>query len=111
MNRSPKPLPPPALWARALYRRERERIARKNWGANARVVLVRMLRRAMVDVDLVQVHRWSRAQQGRAYLWAWAFLNGREDLPPPAFLVTVHTVRCWSESDEAALAARIEALP
>jgi hypothetical protein len=75
------------LWERAMRAREAERAQRRGQGAAARLALVDVLRKAGVQVSLVTVHRWPRERQGEAYLWAIAFLNGREDLPMPGFLV------------------------
>lgn len=75
------------LWSRALYSRALETVKSQNCGARARLVLVELLRSAGHAVSLPTVHRWSRAQQGQAYLWARAFLEGREDLYAPAFVV------------------------
>lgn len=58
-----------------------------NMGARGRLVLVSALARAGHTVALATVHAWSRPDQGAAYLWAMAFLAGREDLPPPWHVV------------------------
>jgi hypothetical protein len=52
----------------------------------ARLALVVILRQAGRPVSLITIHRWSREMQGQAYLWARAFLEGREDVPPPPFV-------------------------
>jgi len=57
-----------------------------NCGERARQALQRVLSRAGVRVGLVEIHTWSREQQGRAYLWAIAFAAGREDIGPPPFI-------------------------
>lgn len=51
--------------------------------ARARLALVEVLHQAGEKVSLATVHTWTRAQQGEAYLWARAYLLGREDLPAP----------------------------
>jgi hypothetical protein len=74
------------LWQRATVRRARE-AAPRNYGARARLVLWRLLADAGHPTSLVTIATWPRAWQGDAYLWAYAFVNGREDMPPPAFLL------------------------
>jgi hypothetical protein len=75
------------LWRRALRARAVERIKEQNRSARSRLALQRLLARAHFDVSLVVIHQWSRPMQGEAYLWALAYVEGREDLPPPGFLV------------------------
>lgn len=58
----------------------------ENRGARARLALQHALRRTGHSVSLVTIHCWTRARQGEAYLWAVAFLEGREDLPAPQFV-------------------------
>ncbi|HTA20267.1 MAG TPA: hypothetical protein VK989_13305 [Polyangia bacterium] len=77
---------PGYLWQRAVDRRARGYLRGTNRSAKARMVLADLLRRCGYDVGLVAIHAWTRARQGEAYLWAIAFLSGREDLPPPIFL-------------------------
>lgn len=74
------------LWRRALIERERERLADSNRGAASRLALKQRLFEAGRDVPLATIHRWTRAMQGEAYLWAVAFAFGREDLPAPDFV-------------------------
>ena len=76
------------LWRRALLRRELDHLAATNRGALSRLALGRLLRGAGYPVSLVALHRWSRARQGEAYLWACARMLGREDLPAPEWLIT-----------------------
>ncbi len=53
------------------------------FGLSARLALISVLTRAGRDVTLPQLGTWSRAEMGSAYLWAIAFLSGREDVPRP----------------------------
>jgi hypothetical protein len=52
-------------------------------GYAARLALFRLLVRACHAVPLPTIGAWTREEQGAAYLWAYAFTSGREDLPPP----------------------------
>jgi hypothetical protein len=79
---SPMTVPLP-LWSRALRARALRRVEHDNRAARARLVLASMLERAGFDVGVATIHTWSRPMQGAAYLWALAFLEGREDVPPP----------------------------
>lgn len=77
---------PAPLYLRAL-RARRAKCLSRNQGARARIALWLALARAGADVGLVAVHRWTRLQQGRAYLWAMARLEERStELPPPFVL-------------------------
>jgi len=71
---------------RALVGKERRRLEVTNRAANSRLALVEILRKAKVEVSLVTVRNWSRARQGQAYLWAYARLLGREDVPRPEWM-------------------------
>lgn len=71
------------LWQRALAKARRLELEESNRGARARLALADVLRRCGYEVSLVTIHSWSREAQGQAYLWAIAFLEGREDLPAP----------------------------
>ena len=55
----------------------------RNMGQAARLALHELLRMAGAETSLVTIRGWSRARQASAYVWARAFLDGREDLPPP----------------------------
>ena len=83
---SAAPLLGAPLWSRALGERSARLVDRTNRGARARLALQAILERAGYRVPLVTIHTWSRHAQGRAYLWAWAFVEGREDLPAPDFV-------------------------
>ena len=85
MSALPSPCEP--VWRSALVGRERAKVHARSCGARARLVLAELLRRAGYDVSLVTIHGWSRAAQGSAYLWAFAFLHGREDVPAPPYVV------------------------
>jgi hypothetical protein len=74
------------LWRRALRTRDRVK-ARASSSARSRLALAALLARAGHDVGLVVVRTWPRRMQGEAYLWARAFVDGREDLPAPGFVV------------------------
>lgn len=87
---SAAPLQPEPLWRHALGLRAEEhaeRIAKESRTVLARLALQRMLLRAGWPVGLVAIGTWPRHEQGRAYLWAIAFIEGREDLPPPQIVV------------------------
>jgi hypothetical protein len=71
---------------RGLVAREKERLRAENRSARSRLALQSVLARARQPVSLVAIHSWTRAMQGQAYLWATAFLLGREDLPPPQWV-------------------------
>lgn len=71
------------LWRRALVSRQAEQLRQTNRTAASRLALFLLLRRVGADVGLVEIHGWSRALQGRAYLWAIARDLGREDQPEP----------------------------
>jgi hypothetical protein len=83
MNRWP-------LYRRVLLTRALQRGAKRNMGPAARLALFTLLVRCGLRVSLVEIHNWTRAMQGRAYLWAIAFVAGQEDLPPPDFVVQCH---------------------
>jgi hypothetical protein len=83
---SAQPSPAEPLWRRALLAREMVRMREENRGADARRVLHRMLRNAGQPVSLVAIRNWSRAAQGHAYLWAFAWSLGQENLPVPEFV-------------------------
>jgi hypothetical protein len=85
MSAHPSQLTEP-LWRRALLGREMARMREENRGADSRRVLHRMLRQVGQGVSLVAIRNWSRTAQGNAYLWAYARLLGREDLPVPEFI-------------------------
>lgn len=77
------------LWREALIDRARAKVA--SFGAShgnheSRLALHRVLARAGAHISLMEIHAWPRHRQGEAYLWAVAFVAGREDLPPPPFL-------------------------
>jgi hypothetical protein len=74
------------LWKRALRTRDLVK-ARASCSARSRLTLAALLARAGYDVGLVVVRTWPRHMQGEAYLWARAFVDGREDLPAPGFVV------------------------
>jgi hypothetical protein len=74
------------LWRRALRTRDLVK-CRANRSAKARLELARLLARAGHPVGVTVVHTWPRHLQGEAYLWARAFVDGREDLPAPGFVV------------------------
>jgi hypothetical protein len=71
------------LYRRALLERARTYLDGHNRGARSRLALAKLLRRAGYFISLVSVRGWTRHEQGEAYLWAVAFLAGREDLPVP----------------------------
>lgn len=79
-----------ALWQRALRIRAEEHAERSNRTARSRLVLFDLLKRIVYYVSLPSIHRWSRHQQGFAYLWAVSYLQGREDLPPPEWVLNEH---------------------
>lgn len=96
---SAAPFIPEPLWREALEIRHEEhaaRIAKESRTVLARLALQRMLLRAGWPVGLVSIGVWPRHEQGRAYLWAIAFIEGREDLPPPQFVVDA--ARCEERS-------------
>lgn len=74
-----------SLAMRALRARDLVK-ARASRSAKARLVLADLLARAGYPVGLVVIHTWPRHVQGEAYLWARAFLDGREDLDAPLFV-------------------------
>jgi len=76
-----------SLWKRGLRARDVAKMEAENRSAAARLALASLLLRAGYNVSLVTIHTWSRETQGRAYLWARAFVDGREDLPAPPFVV------------------------
>jgi hypothetical protein len=80
-----RPEPEP-LYRRALLARAETLQRQANRSARARLALQNILLRAGEAVSLTTIHTWSRAQQGQAYLWAVAFLAGREDLPAPEWV-------------------------
>jgi hypothetical protein len=65
-----------------------------NQGARARLVLVDLLRDCGISVSLVEVHGWTRHEQGEAYLWAIDYKFGKENLPMPPVLYEKHRPRC-----------------
>lgn len=73
------------LWKRAARARDVVK-AKANRGAKARLALADLLWKAGHPVSLVTIHTWPRHVQGEAYLWARAFVDGREDLAAPAFV-------------------------
>jgi hypothetical protein len=75
------------LWSRALGARAVEVVRKNNRGARARLALSALLARAGQPVSLTVIRRWPRHVHGEAYLWAIAFVEGREDIPAPSFLV------------------------
>jgi hypothetical protein len=74
------------LWRRALIAKKKRELDELNRSTSARLALCCMLAKAGVFVGAVQVHRWTRDQQGRAYLWAYGITLGREDTPMPEFI-------------------------
>jgi hypothetical protein len=71
------------LWRRAQLERRRGYLRASEGRVRARRVLGDLLSRAGFGCSRVSIHGWTRGEQGLAYLWALAFLAGREELPPP----------------------------
>jgi hypothetical protein len=74
------------MWRRGLLADTAKRLEETNRGIASRLALVRILAKTGHFVSLITVHQWTRQQQGQAYLWARAFLLGREDVPAPEWV-------------------------
>jgi len=74
------------LWQRALDARAKALAANLSFGVAARLALSELLIRAGYSIGVVEIHTWSRSQQGEAYLWALAKVEGRAEFGPPEWV-------------------------
>lgn len=70
------------LWARGLHAKALESKP-DTFGTSALLALQAKLRAAGRDLHLATIRNWPHHIKGAAYLWAVAWLEGREDCPPP----------------------------